>query len=290
MFAAGVAVDKATLNFDKVFSYKVPQRFKDNIQVGSIVLIPFGRGDKLRVGIVLSLGESGEKERLKEIIDVKNQSAAITPFSLKLIEHLKETTFCTYYEAVKTVVPYGALYKIVGNTLQEQLTRHTEQIYSRLECENPVKLSEKQQNVYNYLSNSHKSIKQICDDCSVTKSVVDSLVKKGMVAKSSTDKETTAYSNIKKLENHITLTPEQQQVVDEINAVEDTKPHLLYGVTSSGKSMVFLKLIKQTVDSGGAAMLLVPEISLTPQMIQLVREHFGDIVCVIHSRLSQTER
>ncbi|MEG2082206.1 MAG: primosomal protein N', partial [Oscillospiraceae bacterium] len=290
MIVAGVAVDKATLNFDKLFSYKIPQRFESVIKVGSIVLVPFGRGDKLRVGIVLSLGQEQPGTRLKEIIDAKAQTAAITPFSLKLIEYLKESTFCTYYEAVKTIIPYGALYKIVGNSLQEQLTRHTEQRYSRLECENPVKLSEKQQNVYNYLSNSHKSIKQICDDCSVTKSVVDSLVKKGMVAKSSTDKETTAYSNIKKLENHITLTPEQQQVVDEITGTKDTKPHLLYGVTSSGKSMVFLKLIKQTVDSGGTAMLLVPEISLTPQMIQLVREHFGDIVCVIHSRLSQTER
>ncbi|MEG1801397.1 MAG: primosomal protein N', partial [Oscillospiraceae bacterium] len=262
MIVAGVAVDKATLNFDKLFSYKIPQRFESVIKVGSIVLVPFGRGDKLRVGIVLSLGQEQPGTRLKEIIDAKAQTAAITPFSLKLIEYLKESTFCTYYEAVKTIIPYGALYKIVGNSLQEQLTRHTEQRYSRLECENPVKLSEKQQNVYNYLSNSHKSIKQICDDCSVTKSVVDSLVKKGMVAKSSTDKETTAYSNIKKLENHITLTPEQQQVVDEITGTKDTKPHLLYGVTSSGKSMVFLKLIKQTVDSGGTAMLLVPEISL----------------------------
>ncbi|MEG2928552.1 MAG: primosomal protein N', partial [Oscillospiraceae bacterium] len=290
MIVAGVAVDKATLNFDKLFSYKIPQRFESVIKVGSIVLVPFGRGDKLRVGIVLSLGESGEKERLKEIIDVKNQSAAITPFSLKLIEHLKETTFCTYYEAVKTVVPYGALYKIVGNTLQEQLTRHTEQIYSRLECENPVKLSEKQQNVYNYLSNSHKSIKQICDDCSVTKSVVDSLVKKGMVTASTQDKATTAYGDIAQTQQGINLSKEQQQVFDEIIGEDITKPHLLYGVTSSGKSCVFLKLIKHTVDRGGGAMLLVPEISLTPQMIQLVKEHFGEVVCVIHSRLSATER
>lgn len=290
MLTAGVAVDKATLNFDKIFSYTVPENFKDIIKIGSIVCVPFGRGDKLRVGIVLSLEEKEENKRIKSIKDAKTEDTTITPFSLKLIELLKETTFCTYYEAVKTVIPYGALYKVEDGYLQTQITRQTQSVYTAISNDNTFKMSKKQQKVYNYLANSHKSIKQICDDCGVTKSVVDTLVKKGLATVEQQDKKATADSDIVKLRSEISLTDDQRRVFDEISSETKEKPHLLYGVTSSGKSLVFLKLIKTVIDTGGSAMLLVPEISLTPQMIRITKEYFGEVVCVIHSRLSATQR
>lgn len=290
MLVAGIAVDKATLNFDKVFSYAVPENFIDIIKVGSIALVPFGRGDSLRVGIVLSLEEQEKSGKLKNILDVKTENTSITPFSLKVIEHLKETTFCTYYEAVKTVIPYGALYKHSGGKLEAQMARPLENVYTTIDCEKPVKMSEKQEIVYNYLTNSHKLIKQICDDCGVTRSVVDTLVKKGVISVIEQDKKTIPYDNIQKIKDEINLSPQQQNAFDEIIKQTDAKPHLLHGVTSSGKSMVFLKLIKSVIETGGTAMLLVPEISLTPQMIRLAKEYFGEVVCVIHSRLSATER
>ena len=102
MIVAGVAVDKATLDFDKIFSYAVPENLRRDLKVGSIVLVPFGKGDKLRIGIVLQADFNRRRdEKLKYVADLKNADSRITPYTLSLIKHLKETTFCTWYEAVK---------------------------------------------------------------------------------------------------------------------------------------------------------------------------------------------
>ena len=97
MLTAGVAVDKATLDFDRIFSYAVPDVFASELKIGSIVLVPFGRGDKLRIGIVLSIEDKEDVNKLKCIADIKNEDNTITPYALSLIKHLKETTFCTWY-------------------------------------------------------------------------------------------------------------------------------------------------------------------------------------------------
>ena len=130
MLTAGVAVDKATLNFDREFSYIVPPQFADTICVGANVLVPFGRGDRLRTGIVLAVEEREDVSGLKSLVDVKNEDHTLTPYALSLIKHLKETTFCTWYEAVKTVIPYGALYKIENGFLSKQLVRHLKTFYT----------------------------------------------------------------------------------------------------------------------------------------------------------------
>ncbi len=291
MLTAGVAVDKATLDFDMLFSYIVPDMFSRDIKIGSIVLVPFGRGDKLRMGIVLSVEEKQDDFKLKSIIDLKNEDNTITPQALKLIEHLKETTFCTWYEAVKTVIPYGSLYKIKDNTLSKQLVRHMQTVYKADEKFDVSKLkTEKQKTLYNFLKDDWYNLKQIEANTGVKKGVLDNLVKYGAVIQCRTDKDTSAYSNITKTREVVELSPQQQKVFDDITNCTDSKTHLIHGVTSSGKSMVFIKLIQQAVAAGGSAMVLVPEISLTPQMIRLLKEYFGDTVSVIHSRLSHTER
>ena len=118
MLTAGVAVDKATLNFDREFSYIVPPQFADSICVGANVLVPFGRGNTLRQGVVLSVQETENTKGLKTIADAKTEQWAVTPFALRLVEYIKETTFCTYYDAAKAVIPYGSQYKISNGRLE----------------------------------------------------------------------------------------------------------------------------------------------------------------------------
>jgi len=291
MLTAGVAVDKATLDFDRVFSYAVPDRFLSEIKTGSIVLVPFGMGNRLRMGIVLQLEEKQDTSKLKEIIDVKNEDSTITPQSLEIIKHLKETTFCTWYEAVKTVIPYGALYKAAGNTLSRQLVRHTQTVYTaNTDFDTAALKTEKQRKLFAFLKTGFYNLKQIELNTGIKKSVVDNLEKYGALITRQTDRDTTAYAHIEKCRDEVLLSPQQQKVYDDITQCTDSKPHLIYGVTSSGKSMVFIKLIQTVLEQGGSAMVLVPEISLTPQMIRLLKEYFGDTVSVIHSRLSHTER
>ncbi len=291
MLTAGVAVDKATLDFDMLFSYTVPDIFTDQIKIGSIVLIPFGRGDRLRMGIVLSLENRDDVSKLKTIVDLKNENNTVTPRALDLIRHLKETTFCTWYEAVKTVIPYGALYKADGNVLTKQLTRHIQTVYTaNPEFDISRLKTEKQKTVYNFLKDGYYNIKQIEINTGVKKGVIDNLIKYGAVITAGADKDTSAYNHIEKCRDEVNLSLQQQKVYDDITSCTDGKPHLIHGVTSSGKSMVFIKLIQNTLANGGSAMVLVPEISLTPQMIKLLKEYFGDTVSVIHSLLTHTER
>lgn len=289
MLTAGVAVDKATLNFDKEFSYTVPPQFEKEIRPGSVVLVPFGRGSTLRQGVVLSLGEREDVKKLKAIADVKTEQWSVTPFALKLVEHIKETCFCTYYEAAKTVIPYGCQYKISNGKLEAKHKLPTEKQYTaNLQQEKP-KLTPKQQTVYDYLVNSHKTIKQICDDCNVTKAVVDKLIEKELLTVTEKQKDF-AETGVNAGKREISLSPQQQQVFDEISTADNDKPHLIHGVTSSGKTAVFIKLIQDTLDKGKTAMLLVPEIALTPQMINLLSQHFGDVISVMHSKLTGTQR
>ena len=289
MLTAGVAVDKATLNFDREFSYIVPEQFKDIIQPGSIVLVPFGRSSALRLGVVLGTEEREDVKGLKKIEDVKTEDWSVTPFALKLVDFIRETTFCTCYEAAKAVIPYGQQYKIVSGKLQVKHRLPTEIRYTVCNVLDGEKLTQKQQTVYDYLTSSHKTIKQICEDCNVTRAVVDKLVEKNLISAAECEKEYVS-DTVKKEDRKISLTQQQQKVFDEIVSCDNSKPHLIYGVTSSGKTSVFIKLIQDTLIKGKTAMLLVPEISLTPQMINLLTGYFGDIVSVLHSKLSQSER
>ena len=289
MLTAGVAIDKATLNFDKEFSYIVPPQFAQEIKVGANVLVPFGRGNTLRQGVVLSLKDRDDTKGLKTITDVKTEQWAVTPFALKLVEYIRETTFCTCYDAAKAVIPYGSQYKISAGKLELRHKTQKEKYYTADMSAPLAKLTAKQQLVFDYLQNQHKTIKQICDDCDVTKAVVDKLAEKGLIVAQEREKQIVPDSTVPKAKD-IQLNEQQQRVFDEITSTDDGKPHLLYGVTSSGKTAVFIKLIQQTLEKGKTAMLLVPEIALTPQVIEKMCSHFGDTVSVLHSKLTTRER
>ena len=104
----GVAVSNATFHFDKLYTYAVLPEHQDKVRLGSMVLVPFGLGSRARMGVVLACDAEPEHSKLKFLFDVAPASACLTPELLRLVHFLKERTFCTYYEAVKAVIPYGA--------------------------------------------------------------------------------------------------------------------------------------------------------------------------------------
>ena len=110
-----VAVSNATFHFDKLYSYSVPAHLQDRVFVGSMVLVPFGRGAAARMGVVLGLdAPEAAGKRLKSLYDAAPEQARLSDELLRLVYYLKEHTFCTYYEAVKAIIPYGAQYKAVN--------------------------------------------------------------------------------------------------------------------------------------------------------------------------------
>ena len=295
----GVAVSNATFHFDKLYTYAVMPDQQDTVRLGSMVLVPFGRGSRARMGVVLACDAEPESAKLKFLFDVAPASACLTPELLRLVHFLKERTFCTYYEAVKAVIPYGAQYKPavaadgVTPVLQKQLTRHTENSYRLVGGLPPKpKPTAKQLAAVALLGGGPRTLNEL-EDKGISRAVLDNLCAKGVLECSKVNKSIDLYSSIPLKNEPITLTQEQQAAYDALlPKLEDDAPHsaLLYGVTGSGKTLVFLKLIARCLEQGRRALVLVPEISLTPQMILRLKSQFGRRVAVQHSALNHTER
>ena len=353
---AYVAVENAIYHFDREFSYAVPENMP--VQPGCRVAVPFGRGNTKRQGIVLRVGE-GEADGLKLVCELLDTEPVLNDEMLRMSAFIRNHCFCTYYDAVKAMLPAGINYRLSeeysvspklgdreydlsdewrrivmiirskGNKVEKyallqelgyadssvldemaaqdvlvkndaalrkigdktiRMMRLSEEFDDRI---GGVKLSAKQESVVSLLQTvGSASVKEICYYTGVTPSVPDALVKKGLA--SYFDDEVfripqTAVSEKKQ----ITLTDEQQKAYDELLALyhSDTpEVSLLYGITGSGKTSVFFKLIESAVADGKDVIVMVPEIALTPQMISIFKASFGDRVAVFHSALSLGER
>lgn len=352
---AGIAVDNTTYSFDRIFSYKVPDHLS-NVKVGQRVLVPFGRGDRFRQGMILSLSY-GKEENLKEISSILDDKPIFTQEMIGTVNFIHDRYFCTYYDSVKVMLPVGINYNIstfytavkVNDDVLNSLTDYEREIYDYLLSENkPVKketilnvfsigenslnklyrqgvvnreddafrktkdatvkmvslcddvdindykLTPKQQKVAELLTVVDKaSVKEVCYYTGYTQSVTDSLVKK-KIARYFTDEVMRipyTVSGVKK--DEVVLSPSQQSAFDNLYSKycdDKASVSLLYGVTGSGKTSVFMKLIEKCFNDNKGTILMVPEIALTPQLIKIFTSRFGDNVAVFHSGLSIGER
>lgn len=353
---AGIAVDKTVYHFDRIFSYKVPQNM--NIFPGQRVLVPFGKGNRLRQGMVLVVREDYE-ENLKEISSLLDKEPLFTQEMLKTVHFIHDRYFCTYYDAVRVMLPAGINYQIstfYGAVHREdeellKLSDYEREIYEYLQgvnkpvkkesivdvfskAESPLnhmyrigfvtreddalrktkdasikmvsladdidtsslKLTPKQEKVFELIHMVDKaSVKEVCYYTGYTQSVVDSLVKKGVAKYFQDEVMRTPYSekDVSKEQKEVVLSTEQQSAYETLcSKYEEDKPTcaLLYGVTGSGKTSVFMKVIERCFNEGKGTILMVPEIALTPQLIRIFMGRFGDNVAVFHSGLSIGER
>ena len=353
---AYVAVENALYHFDRRFSYRIPDGLA--VQPGCRVVVPFGRGNSRRQGIVLDIGES-EGSELKDISELLDEEPVLSDEMLRLCGFMRSHCFCTYYDAVKAMLPAGINYRLSqeysvsealgdrfydlsdeqrrivtlirskGNkaekyALLSELGYADSAVLDEMEadgilcksnasfrrigdktvkmirlsddCETLVggmKLSTKQESVIDLLSTvGSASVKEVCYYTGVTTSVPDTLVKKGLAEYFDDEVFRIPKSQVS-LKREVALTPEQQKAYDELCALyESGSPEvsLLYGITGSGKTSVFFKLIERAVSDGRDVIVMVPEIALTPQLIALFRASFGDKVAVFHSALSLGER
>ena len=354
---AGIAVDNTVYHFDKIFSYKVPQELESSLTTGKRVLVPFGRGDRLRQGMVLTLSK-GYEENLKEISSVLDEERLFTEEMLRTVNFIHDRYFCTYYDAVRVMLPAGINYKIStfysveenNNNSTDELSDNEREIYNYLKTsKKPVKkeeilnvytkgdsilnklyrmgfvnkeddafrktkdstikmvslkddldlsslkLTSKQQKVVDLLQMVDKvSLKEICYYTGYTQSVVDTIVKKGVAEYFLDEVMRTPYKGThNENKKEVVLSDEQQKAFDTLcKKYSSDKPEaaLLYGVTGSGKTSVFMKLIDKCFKEGRGTILMVPEIVLTPQLVRIFVGRFGDNIAVFHSGLSIGER
>ena len=352
---AGVAVEGTAYHFDKIFDYAVSAENAELIKPGCRISVPFAKSNATRLGMVMYL-KQGNTSGLKRISSVLDREPVLSQEMLNLADYMHRHYYCTYFEAIKTMLPAGLGYNITtvysaitnkdASCLQEEkmhiyehlinlgIPQKREQIMNTFGLEDFKvleqlvkegflskaddasrrlgdksvkmlrlsagavdfcgKLTDKQQSVVDIISDTGEaSVKEICYFTGVTQAVVDAVVKKGIAEYFDVEVFRTPETKVSFQENFPHLNEEQQAAFDglmKMSLEEKGNVALLYGVTGSGKTAVFLQLIRSVVERGKGVIVMVPEIALTPQLVRRFKGLFGDDVAIFHSGLSLGER
>lgn len=273
----GVLVQLSSQNVDKIFDYLVPRELENSIQIGIRVLVPFGR--QTLEGFVLEIKDSSPLE-LKKVYSVVDQDIVLNDELLELGKAIQKDTLSTLISAYQVMLP-KALKAKAGSTVHKKF--HT---FYRL-----------QQNDYVAKNLSQKKILELFHDkdeipreelVSISSSSLSTLVEKGVLF--SVQKEDYRMKYEVNQDSKKALTSLQQQVVDAVINGSVEHPFLLFGVTGSGKTEVYMHIIEHVLEEGKTAIILVPEISLTPQMVEQFSNRFGNQIAALHSALSEGEK
>ena len=288
---AEVIIDTSVKSLNKTFDYEIPTDLSDKVIVGSRVFVPFGNQKNLEEGIVVKIKEMSEY-KVKEIKGLQKEQ--IKSEYISLAKWMSYRYFCNIAECLKLMLPPGRTTKDITKRVNEktvncfEINKSEDEIREALD--NNLIRSEKQKNVLEYLLNNGKSTMsdiQLFNDASLA--VVNSLVKKGFVRKGVEKVSRNPFVHkigVKSVD--LELTNEQQLAY---NSIKNSGEYLLYGITGSGKTEIYLQLIQKMIKQGKSSIMLVPEISLTPQTIDRFIARFGEEeIAVLHSKLSTGER
>lgn len=281
---AEVIINSDAIEIDRPFTYKVKEEHNDIIQVGHRVKVPFGKGNRPVEGFVVGLKCEGVEniKRIKYIGSIADEEPILSRDDLKLIEFLRETYLCKYIDAIRCIIPVGLMSGLKNK--KKIVIGYVRDLEGKFkEKENYIKLS--------------KFIKE--HDGEFTKSelnkkfnfsiyTINKLIEENYLC--AEDKIVYRYNNKSYNEDSIKVLNEEQQRAVDIILNSEEKGYLLKGVTGSGKTEVYMNLVSQVLKQGKSAIMLVPEIALTPQMIERFKGRFGRNVALFHSRLSPGER
>ena len=361
---AKIAVSAATFAIDKPYSYKIPEGM--TLVPGQRVMLPFGRANRRCEGIVLSLSQEGE-DKLKAVERCLDPEPILTENQLKLAAFLRERYFCTFYDAVRAMLPAGLWFRVNASfaltedrswkekTIRKEGAREilefletigaeaeetaleacvpeeaireealsyllrkkwvmTHQEFQRKTTDKTEKiatLASSPEEAMEYAAGRPRSaamqrsvlellcsvgsaaVKEICYFTGAKPATVNRLAELGYLTLSERSVLRCREIRPAKLDGPLVLNPEQQAcfegLQEQMNQM-DPGVALLHGITGSGKTSVYISLIRACLEQGKSAQLLVPEIALTPQLLGILAAYFGDNVAVLHSSLSAGER
>lgn len=351
---AAVAVSDASFGFDRRYKYIIPYELDGKVFAGARVLVPFGKGNRKRIAVVMKLTDPAGEDlsRFKPIHSIIDSKPILNDELLELAVWIRENTLCTYFEAFRTLIPIGMSvdiaqkYSLAGDReelSEENLSAKAMELLHMAEADisvlekaeaklinelvqsgflieqNSIKrrkkdetvrmirisegfadgsvkadLSVKQKSVLELLeSGGSASVKEACYICGVTSAVIKNMLNKGILEAYEYEMIRDPESEASEDPDDIQLSEQQQKAYDGIASLIDSgspQAALLYGVTGSGKTLVFVKLIQHTLEAGRNVIVLIPEISLTPQTVQRFQSLFGNMVAIMHSSLSLGQR
>ncbi len=351
----GVALDGALGSFDKCYSYFVPESLEDKAVSGCRVTVPFGSGNLKKHGIIVETGSQEENSKTKYILSVNDSEPVLNGEMLSLCLFMKERLFCTYFDAVNTVLPAGLKLKLedfyeinpefsskdllsgeergifefislngrvslkkiktsfneASETVKSLKTKGAVCVfkeskqnandktakYVSLVSEDfeGIKLTPRQKEIAEtLLAVGTVSVKELIYFTGVTVSVINALENKGIVKifEKQIFRFPYKYKNTP-VSKEITLNNEQQSAFDGLRAKLNSNKEcvsLLYGVTGSGKTSVYMRLADEALKQNKGVIIMVPEIALTPQTVSLFGERYGRKIAVLHSAMSAGER
>lgn len=278
---AKVLVEINNINVDKTFDYIVPFEYIENIKIGMRVKVPFASREL--EGFVLDLVNSTDDNyELKEIISIVDTEPILNNELLHLGQFMSKKYFSTLISCYQTMLP-KALKAQNKTTINKKMIKYVEL------CSNSFpKLKPNQEKIVEYLRINGKAKKEEVNKISV--SGVNTLIKNGIIIESLIEEYRLVTKDINKEKETFKLTVEQQEAKNKILSQTQSSVFLLHGVTGSGKTVVYMEIVEEMLNRGKDSIFLVPEISLTPQMVYHFKSRFGDEVAVLHSRLSEGEK
>lgn len=282
---AEIILNSEALEIDRPFTYKIPVELEEKVQVGQIVKVPFGMGNKTSEGFVLSIKEENEVNisfRVKKISSIVTDEPIINEDDINLINFLREKYLCKYIDAFRLLIPVGIM-KGAKSKRKKVIVFKSDD----LSC---IQKPDGYIDIINFLrENSGKYTKsELINVNSISQYKLNKLIEKELLV---VEEETVFRYNNRtyNIDYEKELTFEQKYVLDEYNN-SDNKLFLLKGVTGSGKTEVYMRMVEDVLEKNQSAIVLVPEISLTPQMIERFKGRFGRNVALFHSKLSDGER
>ena len=289
---AEIIIDIKNENVDKIFHYSIPNNIKDKIKIGMRVFVPFGISNRLREGYVVGFTDKIDIdiELIKNINSLPDEYTIFSENMITIAKFMSDKYYCSLSECLQCIMP-----KITKDKTNKYININYElenihQIIEKIILKNNL-----QSKVLNLLLKINNiSILEVITLLNISLSPIKTL-EKNKIIKITSKKIDRNSVNIKEYNktSHLNLNSEQTYALEFIkNKIlsNDKKPILLHGVTSSGKTEVYMQIIDYILQMGKQAIVLVPEISLTPQTVERFMSRFGEKVSVTHSKLSDGER
>ena len=272
-----VLVELKIKKIDQTYTYSVPANLQNEIEIGKRVLVPFNN-QKLE-GFILDIKNEVDF-KTKDIISVIDENPVLNDELIELGNYISKKTIVNKITAYQTMLP--AALKAKKNTkINKKYISVLELVDKNYESKN-----ENQLKILELFKNNNQVLKKVCTDISL--SSTNTLLKNNILKETKVE-EYRLKNNIEKQENKIILNEEQKSVINSVE-LNKFKPYLLHGITGSGKTEVYMNLIEKVLNDKKQAIVLVPEISLTPQLVNIFRKRFGNDIAILHSGLSNGEK
>ena len=285
---AEIIVNSSATELNRVFDYKVPEGYEigKNIDIGYRVLVSFAFRKQLEIGYIIGFKETSQYKckAISKVVDV-----AFDKTKMEVAKWMAKRYFCNLSDVLKLLVPPGTSNKI--DNVKPKTERWVKLTEEFLESNNSKIKSEKHQKVVDFLlENKEIPVAILLDVTDITPAILKTMEKNNVIQSFQVEVSRNPFVNkhVKRTEPLI-LTDEQRNAMDKISVGEFGK-YLIHGVTGSGKTEIYLQLIERVLAEGKTAIVLVPEISLTPQITDRFLARFGRIIAILHSKLSQGER